>query len=157
MGAAGLRIRKRRLHRVPRAEARCTVMPATGLRIRKRCLHRVPRGRGRYRTAVAVADTAHAAKSRTVTGCSGANSCATCSSPCSGSGATSASTPSAAASAPAASSTATASQQRAGCCDQQCRYGGYCNKLGYFLHDDLLFVLNSACTAEQRNRRDHVP
>ena len=127
-------------------------MRATGLRIRRRCLHRVPRSRGRYRTAVA--DTAYAAKSRTVTGCSGANSCATCSSPCSGSGATSASTPSAAA---PASSTATASQQRAGCCDQQCRYGGYCNKLGYFLHDDLLFVLNSACTAEQRNRRDHVP
>ncbi len=127
-------------------------MPATGLRIRKRCLHRVPRGRGRYRTAVAVADTAHAAKSRTVTGCSGANSCATCSSPCSGA----TSTPTTASSSTTTASSTT-SEQRAGCCDQQCRYDGYCNKLGYSLHDDLPFVVNSACTAEQRNRRDHVP
>jgi hypothetical protein len=164
MGAAGLRIRKRRLHRVPRAEARCAVMPATGLRIRKRCLHRVPRGRSRYRTAMA--DTTRAAMPRAVTGCSdansccatracsapGANACASCSSPCSG--ASSASTPAAAA---AASTTATASEQRAGCCDQQCRYDGYGNKLRYSLHDDLLFVVNSVCTAEQRNRRGRVP
>jgi hypothetical protein len=40
--------------------------------------------------------------------------------------------------------TATASEQRAGCCDHHCRYEGYCQKLGYPCHDDLLFVLGSA-------------
>src|SRR6266852_2841620 len=96
-------------------------MPATRVRAWKRRLHRVPRARGRYRTAVAaVADTTHAAMSRT---CTGANSC------------------------PAAS----ASEQRAGRCDQQCRYGGYCKKFGYPRHDDLLFVINSASKAAERN------
>jgi hypothetical protein len=127
-------------------------MPATRVRIRKRRLHRVPRGRGRYRTAVA--DTICAAMpnsgTRTNTGCTDANSCcATCSRACSASaanscsatcsGAASASAPSAAPSAASAAASA-ASEQRAGRCDQQCRYGGYCNKLGYTHHDALLFV-----------------
>ena len=96
-------------------------MPATRVRAWKRRLHRVPRARGRYRTAVAaVADTTHAAMSRT---CTGANSCPACCASCSH-----ASSDSASASASAAS--ASASEQRAGRCDQQCRYGGYCKKLG---------------------------
>src|SRR5262249_53928826 len=33
MDAADMRIRKRRMHRVPRAEARCTVMPAARVRL----------------------------------------------------------------------------------------------------------------------------
>jgi len=109
-------------------------MPATRVRAWKRRLHRVPRARGRYRTAVAaVADTTHAAMSRT---CTGANSCPAC---CSH------------ASSAAASASASASEQRAGRCDQQCRYGGYCKKLGYPRHDDLPFVFKSASKAGRRN------
>ena len=122
-------------------------MPATRVRAWKRRLHRVPRARGRYRTAVtavaAVADTTHAAMSRT---CTGANSCPAC---CSHASSDSASA--AASAAASASASASASEQRAGRCDQQCRYGGYCKKLGYPRHYDLLFVFSSASKAAQRN------
>ena len=92
-------------------------MPATRVRAWKRRLHRVPRARGRYRTAVAaVADTTHAAMSRT---CTGANSCPAWCASCSRASA-----------AAAATATAATSEKRSGRCDQQCRYGGYCKKLG---------------------------
>jgi hypothetical protein len=110
-------------------------MPATRVRAWKRRLHRVPRARGRYRTAVAavaaVADTSRAAMSRT---CTGADSCPANSRASSNSGAS-----------------ASVSEQRAGRCDQQCRYGDYCKKLGYPRHYDLLFVFSSASKAAQRN------
>jgi hypothetical protein len=93
-----------------------------------------------------VADTTHAAMSRT---CTGANSCPACCAGCSHASSDSASSGAAAATATA---TATfASEQRAGRCDQQCRYGGYCKKFGYPRHDDLLFVINSASKAAERN------
>jgi hypothetical protein len=116
-------------------------MPAAGLRARKRRLHRVPWRRGRYRTAVTDTIRAAMSMSPTQTGCTDANSrCATCSRTCSAtcscSGAAARSTSGTASAAPASS--AAASEQRARCCDQQCRYGGYCNKLGYPDHDDLL-------------------
>ena len=53
----------------------------------------------------------------------------------------------------ASGAAASASEQRAGRCDQQCRYGDYCKKLGYPHHDDLLFVINSASKAAERNPR----
>jgi len=86
----------------------------------------------------AVADTTHAAMSRT---CTGANSCPAC---CASSSHASSDSDSASASAASAS----ASEQRAGRCDQQCRYGGYCKKLGYPRHDDLPFVFKSASKAQ---------
>src|SRR5713226_2366013 len=116
-------------------------MPATRVRAWKRRLHRVPRARGRYRTAVAaVADTSRAAMSRT---CTGADSC-----PAYCTGCSRASSDSGAA---ASSASAAVSEQRAGRCDQQCRYGDYCKKLGYPRHYDLLFVFSSASKAAQRN------
>jgi hypothetical protein len=89
----------------------------------------------------AVADTSRAAMSRT---CTGANSCPACCAGCSH-----ASSDSASSGADAAA--AFASEQRAGRRDQQCRYGGYCKKFGYPRHDDLLFVINSAPKAAERN------
>src|SRR6266849_5649574 len=131
-------LRSRRLS--TRSEARRSAMDAAGLRIRKRQLHRVPRARGRYRTAVAaVADTSRAAMSRT---CTGADSCPAYSRASSNSGAAASS---------ASASSAAVSEQRAGRCDQQCRYGDYCKKLGYPRHYDLLFVFSSASKAAQRN------
>jgi hypothetical protein len=79
----------------------------------------------------AVADTSRAAMSRT---CTGADSCPANSRASSASGAS-----------------ASVSEQRAGRCDQQCRYGDYCKKLGYPRHYDLLFVFSSASKAAQRN------
>ena len=117
-------------------------MPATRVRAWKRRLHRVPRARGRYRTAVAaVADTSRAAMSRT---CTGADSC-----PAYCTGCSRASSDSGAGA--AASASAAVSEQRAGRCDQQCRYGDYCKKLGYPRHDDLPFVFKSASKAGRRN------
>ncbi len=119
-------------------------MPATRVRAWKRRLHRVPRARGRYRTAVAaVADTSRAAMSRT---CTGADSC-----PAYCTGCSRASSDSGAAASSASSASAAVSEQRAGRCDQQCRYGDYCKKLGYPRHYDLLFVFSSASKAAQRN------
>jgi hypothetical protein len=40
----------------------------------------------------------------------------------------------------AASASSSTSEQRGGHCDDQYRYEGYCNELGYFRHDDLLRV-----------------
>jgi hypothetical protein len=57
----------------------------------------------------------------------------------------------------AAAAAAAASEQRAGRCDQQCRYGGYCKKLGYPRHDDLPFVFNSASKPGNATRPDQVP
>src|SRR5216684_2330314 len=96
-------------------------MPATRVRAWKRRLHRVPRARGRYRTAVAA--VADTSRAAMSRTCTGAAS---------------------------AASTAV-SEQLAGRCDQQCRYGDYCKKLGYPRHYDLLFVFNSASKAAQRN------
>ena len=134
-------------------------MTATRVLARKRRLYRVCQARGRCRNAVA--DTTHAAMSPiahaamspatraamspTETGCTGANSCAT------------SATCSRASSASSASSAPAASEQRAGRCDQQCRYGGYCKKLGYPRHDDLPFVFNSASKPGNATRPDQVP
>jgi hypothetical protein len=96
-----------------------------------------------------VADTTDAAMSRTHaaalspthTRCTNAGSdTATSSATCSHTAAaTTATTATAAAT--------TTSEQRRGRRDQQCRYGGYCKKLGYPRHDDLLVcAVNSAST-----------
>jgi hypothetical protein len=103
----------------------------------------------------AVADTSRAAMSRTCTTamsptCTGADSCPAYSRASSNSGAA-ASSASGAASAASTSTSTAVSEQRAGRCDQQCRYGDYCKKLGYPRHYDLLFVFNSASKAAQRN------
>ena len=124
-------------------------MPATRVRACKRRLHRVPRARGRYRTAVAaVADTSRAAMSRT---CTGADSCPAYCTGCSRASSDSGAAASSASSASGASASAAVSEQLAGRCDQQCRYGDYCKKLGYPRHYDLLFVFSSASKAAQRN------
>ncbi|MBR0719489.1 hypothetical protein [Bradyrhizobium liaoningense] len=65
--------------------------------------------------------------------------------------ATSSNSPSgtAAAATTTAATTSATSEQRPRRCDQQCRYGGYCKKLGYPRHDDLLFAFNSAAHSRQ--------
>ncbi|MCP3476898.1 hypothetical protein NLM33_42835 [Bradyrhizobium sp. CCGUVB1N3] len=78
----------------------------------------------------AVPNTARPAMSGSNTGCTRAST---------GSCAASAST--------AAAASASAGEQWAGPCNQQCRYGGHCDKLCYPRHDDLLLVFNSACEA----------
>jgi hypothetical protein len=71
---------------------------------------------------------------------------------CTNAGSYSATSSASAGTAPTAA-TATAStasrEQRSRCCDQQCRYGGYCKQLGYLRHDDLLFAFNSAANPRQ--------
>jgi hypothetical protein len=89
-----------------------------------------------------VADTTYAAMSRAHAAAMSATHTGTNTGSCP---ATSSSSPSGAA-APAATATPT-SEQRPRRCDQQCRYGGYCKKLGYPRHDDLLFAFNSAADA----------
>jgi hypothetical protein len=92
-----------------------------------------------YTTDAAMSRTHAATLSPTHTRCTNAgsdtaNSSATCSH-------------TAAATATAATAAAAASEQRRGRRDQQCRYGGYCKKLGYPRHDDLLVcAVNSAST-----------
>jgi len=138
---------KRRLHRVPRGRGRA-VADASRAAMSRTCTAAMS-----CSYTGAAANSASASMSRSYTGTaansasgSAANSAsgsaansATCSRACSASGAatsaTSATSASAATSAPA---TTAVSEQRAGRCDQQCRYADYCKKLGHPHHDALL-------------------
>jgi hypothetical protein len=107
-----------------------------------------------------VADTTHTAMSRTyaaamsptatgsATTATGSATTATTATTATGSATT-------ATTATAAATTAT-SEQRRGRCNQQCRYGDYCKKLGYPRHDDLLFAFNSEPNSRATRRGSAV-
>jgi hypothetical protein len=92
-------------------------------------------------------------------GCTAATACASCTPSGTRAPAASRTATSTSAAAPASASAASpaTSDQRAGRCDHQCRYEGYRNELGYFRHDDLLFVLNPRPRPRNATRSDHVP
>jgi hypothetical protein len=56
----------------------------------------------------------------------------------------------------ASATTASAGEQRAGRCDQQCRYRGDYKKLGHPRHGDLLFVFSSEVKSANPTRCDDV-
>jgi hypothetical protein len=138
---------KRRLHRVPRGRGRA-VADASRAAMSRTCTAAMSCS---YTGAAANSASASMSRSYTGTAANSASSTAansaTCSRACSASGAATSATATSAATSATASTTSAAtsaatsvSEQRAGRCEQQCRYGDYRNKLGYPRHNDLLSV-----------------
>src|SRR5262245_54656893 len=136
MRATRVRVRIRRLHRVPWRHVRCRVAMADPSRAAMS-----------HTYAAAMSSTCTATMSATCTGantssCSrtSSNSAASAdpTSPASSPASCAAATTTAAAATTAAATATAISEQRAGHRDQQCRYGDYSKKLGYPCHDALL-------------------